>query len=182
MANTCRNGGSSRRWRTAWACRGRRDSVPLWVARLAAWWLEGRARKRGDPQPPRLTQGRLKFLGLNLDFSIEKAKRVLGYQPRVAFADGMRQTIDWLKQTDLNGLVSLKRETRVHPGRSKVAGINPSRLLNPSRTDFGIRRRGSSCHLHPRTTRIADGERRNECRRLSPAGALRCRRGRRRCA
>ncbi len=74
-------------------------SVPLWVARLAAWWLESRARKRGDPQPPRLTQGRLKFLGLNLDFSIEKAKRLLGYQPRVTFADGMRQTIDWLKRT-----------------------------------------------------------------------------------
>jgi nucleoside-diphosphate-sugar epimerase len=74
-------------------------SVPLWVARVAAWWMEGRARKRGDPQPPRLTQGRLKFLGLNLDFSIEKARRVLGYRPRVSFADGMRQTVDWLKRT-----------------------------------------------------------------------------------
>jgi nucleoside-diphosphate-sugar epimerase len=74
-------------------------SVPLWVARLAAWWMEGRARKRGDPQPPRLTQARLKFLGLNLDFSIAKAQRVLGYQPRVAFAEGMRQTVDWLKRT-----------------------------------------------------------------------------------
>ncbi len=76
-------------------------SLPLWMARIAAWWLETRARRRGDPQPPRLTQGRLKFLGLNLDFSIEKAKRLLGYQPRVAFAEGMQQTIDWLKQTDL---------------------------------------------------------------------------------
>jgi nucleoside-diphosphate-sugar epimerase len=75
------------------------SSVPLWVARLAAWWMEGRARRRGDPQPPRLTQGRLKFLGMNLDFSIEKAKRLLGYRPRVTFADGMRQTIDWLKRT-----------------------------------------------------------------------------------
>jgi nucleoside-diphosphate-sugar epimerase len=74
-------------------------SVPLWVARVAAWWMEGRARKRGDPQPPRVTQGRLKFLGLNLDFSIDKAKRVLGYQPRVTFADGMRETVDWLKRT-----------------------------------------------------------------------------------
>ena len=74
------------------------QSVPLWVARLAAWWLEGQARRRGDPQPPRLTQGRLKFLGLNLDFKIDKARRLLGYQPRVAFAEGMRQTIDWLKR------------------------------------------------------------------------------------
>jgi nucleoside-diphosphate-sugar epimerase len=73
-------------------------SVPLWVARLAARWMEGRARRRGDPQPPRLTQARLKFLGLNLDFSIEKAKRELGYQPRVSFDEGMRETVAWYKQ------------------------------------------------------------------------------------
>lgn len=31
-------------------------------------------------------------------FSIEKAKRLLGYQPKVGFADGMRQSEDWLKK------------------------------------------------------------------------------------
>jgi nucleoside-diphosphate-sugar epimerase len=67
--------------------------VPLWLARLLAAWLEGRARRRGDPTPPRLTQARLKFLGLNLDFSIEKAKRELGYVPRVSFDEGMRETV-----------------------------------------------------------------------------------------
>lgn len=72
--------------------------VPLWVARLAAGWMEGRARRRGDPAPPRLTQGRLKFLGLNLDFSIEKAKRELGYRPGVSFDEGMRRTAAWYKQ------------------------------------------------------------------------------------
>jgi nucleoside-diphosphate-sugar epimerase len=72
--------------------------VPLWVARLAANWLEGRARRRGDAAPPRLTQGRLKFLGLNLDFSIEKAKRELGYRPGVSFEEGMRRTAAWYKQ------------------------------------------------------------------------------------
>jgi nucleoside-diphosphate-sugar epimerase len=71
--------------------------VPLWIARIAAWWMERRARRRGDPQPPRLTQGRLKFLGLNLDFSIAKAKRELGYAPRVSFDEGMRQTVAWIK-------------------------------------------------------------------------------------
>jgi len=73
-------------------------SVPLWVARLAAWWLEGTARRRNDPEPPRLTQGTLKFLGLNLDFSIEKAKRELGYQPRFTFEQGLAATIAWYKQ------------------------------------------------------------------------------------
>jgi nucleoside-diphosphate-sugar epimerase len=74
--------------------------VPLWVARLATHWMESRARHRGDPRPPRLTQGRLKFLGLNLDFSIEKAKRELGYQPSVRFDEGMRETAAWYKRKD----------------------------------------------------------------------------------
>jgi nucleoside-diphosphate-sugar epimerase len=75
-----------------------RGSVPLWMARLAAWWMEGRARRRNDPLPPRLTQGRLKFLGLNLDFSIDKARRQLGYQPRFTFDQGLATTIAWYKQ------------------------------------------------------------------------------------
>jgi nucleoside-diphosphate-sugar epimerase len=45
-----------------------------------------------------LTQARLKFLGLNLDFSIEKAKRELGYQPRITFDQGMEKTIAWVRQ------------------------------------------------------------------------------------
>lgn len=72
--------------------------LPLWVAKFLVWWLEESARKRGDPQPPLLTQARLKFLGLNLDFSIEKARRELGYQPQTRFADGIRETVAWLKQ------------------------------------------------------------------------------------
>jgi 2-alkyl-3-oxoalkanoate reductase len=73
-------------------------SVPLWLARLMAWWMERDARKNNSPKPPRLTQGRLKLFGLNLDFSIEKAKRELGYRPRWSFDDGMRETVAWYKQ------------------------------------------------------------------------------------
>jgi nucleoside-diphosphate-sugar epimerase len=72
--------------------------VPLWFARIVAWWQEGRARRRNAPEPPRLTQARLKFMGLNLDFSIEKAKRELGYQPRYRFDEGLRETVAWYKQ------------------------------------------------------------------------------------
>ncbi|MCI0455806.1 MAG: NAD-dependent epimerase/dehydratase family protein [Gemmataceae bacterium] len=75
------------------------QSVPLWLARLLAWVLERRARRRGAAQAPRLTQARIKFLGLNLDFSIEKAKRELGYQPRVRFDQGMVETMAWYRQT-----------------------------------------------------------------------------------
>ncbi len=72
-------------------------SVPLWLARVLAWWQEGRARRRHSPRPPRLTQGRLKFLGLNLDFSIAKARQELGYQPRWTFEEGMRDTLAWFR-------------------------------------------------------------------------------------
>jgi nucleoside-diphosphate-sugar epimerase len=74
-----------------------RFGVPLWLARVLAWWLEGRARRRGSPKPPRLTQARLKFLGLNLDFSIDKARRELHYQPRQTFDEAMRETIAWYR-------------------------------------------------------------------------------------
>jgi nucleoside-diphosphate-sugar epimerase len=73
-------------------------SLPLFVARIIAWWLERQARRKGAAQPPRLTQGRLKFLGLNLDFSIDKAKRELDYRPRWDFDEGMRETLAWYKQ------------------------------------------------------------------------------------
>jgi nucleoside-diphosphate-sugar epimerase len=76
----------------------KRVSVPLWLARVMAWWMERDARKKNSPHPPRLTQGRLKLFGLNLDFSIEKAKQQLGYRPRWTFDDGMRETVAWYKQ------------------------------------------------------------------------------------
>jgi nucleoside-diphosphate-sugar epimerase len=73
-------------------------SIPLFLARPMAWWMERDARKKGATKAPRLTQARLKFLGLNLDFSIDKAKRELGYQPRVGFDDGMRETVAWYRE------------------------------------------------------------------------------------
>jgi nucleoside-diphosphate-sugar epimerase len=72
--------------------------LPLWLAKPLAGWLEKRARRKGAKEPPILTQARLKFLGLNLDFSIEKAKRELGYRPRVPFEQGIRETVEWYKQ------------------------------------------------------------------------------------
>jgi nucleoside-diphosphate-sugar epimerase len=72
-------------------------SVPLWQARLLCSLTEGMARLRGAKEAPLLTQAKLKFLGMNLDFSIEKAKRVLGYRPRVGFERGMQETMAWYR-------------------------------------------------------------------------------------
>jgi nucleoside-diphosphate-sugar epimerase len=80
--------------------RPRPVSVPLWLARILAAAMEKQARQKGAAKPPKLTQARLKFLGLNLDFSIEKARRELGYVPRVGFDAGMRETVAWYKHRD----------------------------------------------------------------------------------
>ncbi len=77
--------------------------VPFWLARFLAGWMESRARIAHHTQPPRLTQARLKFLGFNLDFSIARARRELGYAPTTTFAEGMARTVVWLKQQGASG-------------------------------------------------------------------------------
>ena len=72
-------------------------TVPVWVARVMARWREGKFRRENRPNPPRITQAQLKFAGLNLDFSIAKARTKLGYSPRVLFDEGMKQATDWYK-------------------------------------------------------------------------------------
>ena len=72
--------------------------VPLWLAKTLVGPIEGIARRRGRKDAPMLTRARIKFLTLNLDFSIAKAKQKLGYQPKVDFRDGMREALDWAKQ------------------------------------------------------------------------------------
>jgi nucleoside-diphosphate-sugar epimerase len=47
---------------------------------------------------PWLTPAQFKFLLLNLDFSIDRAKRELGYDPRVGFDEGLRQTMAWYRE------------------------------------------------------------------------------------
>ncbi len=73
-------------------------TVPLGLAKFLARILERIARLRGAKQAPRVTRARIKLLGLNLSFSCEKAKRMLGYQPRVKFEDGMKEAVQWWKQ------------------------------------------------------------------------------------
>ena len=64
-------------------------------------WLPGcpkrSAKMGGAKKAPLFNFTRLKFMGLNLDFSIEKAKRELGYQPRVSFDEAIGETMDWYK-------------------------------------------------------------------------------------
>lgn len=67
--------------------------LPLPVARVLSGVVEGTAKLLGSRRPPLINKARYKFLGLNLDFSIEKARRVLGYQPPFPFDEGMERAM-----------------------------------------------------------------------------------------
>jgi nucleoside-diphosphate-sugar epimerase len=69
--------------------------VPERVGRALVGPIEAIARWRGRENPPLLTRAQIKFLTLNLDFSIAKAKRMLGYRPRVDFRDGIVPALDY---------------------------------------------------------------------------------------
>ena len=59
---------------------------------------EKKARLLGAKEAPKFTFAKLKFMGYNLDFSIEKAKAELGYLPRYSFSDGMNETMAYYKR------------------------------------------------------------------------------------
>lgn len=85
-----------------------RKHMPLPLARLLTSLMEGTWRMLGRKEAPLLSQARIKFLGLHLDYSIDRACHQLGYAPRIPFAEGMRQTMDWARE---EGLLE-------HPGNS----------------------------------------------------------------
>ena len=73
-------------------------SIPLFLAKPLARWREGVFRRKNKPNPPRITQASVKFAGLNLDFSIAKARTVLGYDPKIGFDEGMKNAIEWQRK------------------------------------------------------------------------------------
>ena len=52
--------------------------IPLRLAKVLAGLVEGVAKLRGAKNPPLINKARYKFLGLNLDYSIDKARKRAG--------------------------------------------------------------------------------------------------------
>ena len=71
--------------------------VPLPVARFLAGAMEAIWKLLKKQSAPLVNSARIKFLGLNLDFSIEKATEQLGYAPSTDFSDAMQQTVEWFQ-------------------------------------------------------------------------------------
>ncbi len=70
-------------------------SLPLWPVKLAASALERSFAllKREAP----LTRGKLSFFIHPKPLAIQKAKKELGYAPKISFAEGTSQTVEWCK-------------------------------------------------------------------------------------
>ncbi len=59
------------------------------VAKTLTYSLESLARARRAKEAPRLNRGRLKFLYYNQFFSIQKARRELGFDPKFTYREGL---------------------------------------------------------------------------------------------
>ncbi len=71
-------------------------SVPGWLGKVIAFGMEKISRFTG--KSPALTREMIGFLAWKTNFSIEKARREIGYQPRISLDEGMKLTEQWLRE------------------------------------------------------------------------------------
>ncbi len=75
-------------------------SIPTGLARAVSRLMEAAYRMLGKREAPILNRFRLKFMAVPLTFSIEKARRDLGYEPRYSFKEGMAATLAWWRSRE----------------------------------------------------------------------------------
>ena len=73
--------------------------MPLWPLMFAATLCEGVCKPFGI-EPP-LHRRRAAFFTKDRAFSIERAKREIGYQPQVDLSEGLRRTAEWYSRQNL---------------------------------------------------------------------------------
>ena len=78
--------------------------IPFFAAYAAAWGMELFCKFAGKDKRPLLTTYTVKNLGSRLRFSIDKARKDLGWTPKTDYADGFKKTMEWLSTLDLENL------------------------------------------------------------------------------
>jgi len=87
--------------------------LPVALARVLAPLLEGVYRLFGIRTDPPLTRYRVAHVAHDFDFSIEKARRLLGWSPQVDWKEGLRRTVAaFLK--DRGGAEEISRPYRMY--------------------------------------------------------------------
>jgi nucleoside-diphosphate-sugar epimerase len=74
------------------------QSVPNWLAGAAARGYEGCFRLLRKSERPPITREALNLVGSHHRVPIERARRELGYDPPVSYADGMKAVAEYLQQ------------------------------------------------------------------------------------
>lgn len=92
----------------AWMCQElgcplSRLSAPGWLAWPAAGAVEFGARLVGLKDPPPITRYRVRAVMRDSHYSIQKARRELGYEPQVSTREGIRRTIRWYREWEREG-------------------------------------------------------------------------------
>lgn len=72
--------------------------IPVLPLRLAAALLDKVYRLRRSPVPPPITPYRIAQAARDYSFSVEKAKRILGYTPPVVTAEALRGAVEWFRE------------------------------------------------------------------------------------
>jgi nucleoside-diphosphate-sugar epimerase len=75
--------------------------VPVPIALAACLAFEGTARLMRAKKAPLVNRSRLRFIYYNQRFSIEKARRELGYEPRFTYREGLPRTVAWFRAAGL---------------------------------------------------------------------------------
>ena len=90
---------------TGLGCSEVRWSIPYWMANGIGFSLEHgyRALRRTThlTVPPLLSRQAVQVLGRNQDFSNQKARELLGWEPRVGYDAGLAATVEWLRSGHL---------------------------------------------------------------------------------
>ena len=76
-----------------------RITIPYRLAYPTGWAMEkvyGALRLKGRPL---LTRTAVELFGTDQNFSIDKARRELGYEPKVGFEEGMQRVEEWMRET-----------------------------------------------------------------------------------
>jgi len=72
--------------------------VPLWLVKLLRPASEGIAFLKRSGDPPRINKFLIKFMSTPLTYRIDKARRMLGFEPKVSTEEGLRQTLAWFRE------------------------------------------------------------------------------------
>jgi len=79
----------------AWEKKAPYPYVPVWFMYLLAYGFEMISKMTGNP--PIFTRHNIASTVWDREFSIEKAKKDLGYSPRISFEEGISETVNWFK-------------------------------------------------------------------------------------